>query len=116
MKSVTSIMLALMIVATSVVAGSFKDMDLEPALNGGVSDSGLFPTQDLEDRYGHAIDNPYNDIYLEPALNGGISATGLFPTQDLEDHFNPAVALFMDIFCKQFFSGTALSLDENRST
>jgi hypothetical protein len=93
MKFVTSTMLVLMVAATSAVASPFNDIDLEPALNGGVSASGLFPTQDLEDRYGSAIASPFNDIDLEPALNGGVSASGLFPTQDLEDRYDPAVAV-----------------------
>lgn len=93
MKFVTSTILVLMVAATSAVASPFNDIDLEPALNGGVSASGLFPTQELEDRYGPAIANPFNDIDLEPAVNGDVSASGLFPTQDLEDRYDPAVAL-----------------------
>ena len=87
MKSVTPIILALMVVATSAVADSFNDIDLEPALNGGVSASGLFPTQDMEDRYGlkAAPGLEYDEHNLEPAFNGNVSASGLFPTQDAED-------------------------------
>ena len=87
MKSVTSIILVLMVAAPSAVAGSFNDIDLEPALNGGVSASGLFPTQDLEDRYGvrAAPGLEYDERNLEPAFNGDVSASGLFPTQEAED-------------------------------
>ena len=87
MKTVTSIVLALMVVTTSAVAESFNDIDLEPAFNGDVSASGLFPTQDLEDRYGSkaAPGLEYDEHNLEPAFNGNVSASGLFPTQEAED-------------------------------
>ncbi|MCW8964005.1 MAG: hypothetical protein OQL16_09425 [Gammaproteobacteria bacterium] len=88
MKSVTPIMFALMVATSSgAVAGPFNDSDVEPAFNGGVSASGLFPTQDLEDRYGTkaALDVEYHERDMEPAFNGGVSASGLFPTQEAED-------------------------------
>jgi len=98
MKSVTSIILALMVTASStVVADSLNDMDLEPAFSGGVSSSGLYPTQDLEDRYGskaaHAMEYDVRDI--EPAFNGNVSASGLFPTQEAEDSASEETKLLM---------------------
>jgi len=87
MKSVTPIMLALLVTASSAAADSFNNRDLEPAFNGDVSASGLFPTQDLEERYGTkaALGMEINERNTEPAFNGGVSASGLFPTQEAED-------------------------------
>jgi|GEM_PF-4645339 len=87
MKSVTSIFLVLSLAATSAVAGPINDVDLEPALSGGVSSSGLFPSQAMEERYGleAAPGLEYKERDLEPAFNGGVSASGLFPTQEAED-------------------------------
>jgi hypothetical protein len=49
-------------------------------MNGGVSASGRYPTQALENRYG-----VYGDMDLEHSMNGSVSATGLYPSQEIED-------------------------------
>jgi len=61
-------------------AKELTSIDLEPTTNGGVSASGLFPNQELEDRYG-----TFAEQDLEPTLNGAVSASGLYPTQEMED-------------------------------
>ncbi len=70
---------------TMVQGVNAGNLDFEPCVNGGVSASGSYPTQALEDEYG-----PYG---LEPSINGQVSATGLYPTQALEDQYLRKAAL-----------------------
>jgi transposase-like protein len=51
--------------------------DLEPCINGAVSETGTFPSQAEEDA--HALN------MLEPAINGEVSASGRFSSQEEED-------------------------------
>lgn len=98
MKSVTLITLAFMATASGMaVADSLNDRDLEPAFNGGVSSTGLYPTQAMEDRYGleAAQGMDYDARDIEPAYNGGVSASGLFPTQEAEDRASEETRLLM---------------------
>ncbi len=69
----------------SVQANDFDPLELEPCINGGVSVSGLYPSQALENRYG-----TFDDLDLEPTLNGDVSASGLFPDQEIEEAANRA--------------------------
>ncbi len=62
---------------TGAQATEIDLLDFEPCVNGGVSASGNYTSQEIEDQYG-----PYG---LEASINGGVSASGLFPTQALED-------------------------------
>jgi hypothetical protein len=52
---------------------------LEPCLNGEVSASGLYPTQQIEERV------LASGRSLDASLNGQVSANGLYPTQAMED-------------------------------
>jgi hypothetical protein len=61
---------------------------LEPSINGGVSASGLFPSQELEDAYLAELAAEE----LEPCINGDVSETGLFVSQVEEDAFTDTVA------------------------
>jgi hypothetical protein len=70
--------LALSLVAGAAVA---RDLALEPAINGGVSANGLYPTQALQDR-GESRDA---ELALEPCINGAVSASGNYVSQAAED-------------------------------
>ncbi len=61
---------------------------LEPSINGGVSASGLFASQDEEDAY--LAELAAED--LEPCINGGVSESGLFASQAEEDSLGALIA------------------------
>jgi hypothetical protein len=96
------------IAALSLLAGSANSVeyaadeaqiDLEPAINGSVSASGLFPTQALEDEFtaylrwtkeeglSRLVAFETDATPVEPAADGAVSASGRFPTQSMEDQF-----------------------------
>lgn len=79
-KLLASAILGSLITSAAVQADAIDPTDLEPAMNGGVSSSGQYPTQALEDRFG-----VYDATDLEPAMNGSVSASGLYPSQEIED-------------------------------
>lgn len=58
---------------------------LEPSINGGVSASGLFASQEAEDRYLAAQRRYGLALELEPCMNGDVSASGLYASQAGED-------------------------------
>ena len=60
------------------------DLSLEPCINGGVSESGLFPSQEAEDRFISARQED-SELELEPCINGDVSSSGLYSNQDDED-------------------------------
>ena len=62
---------------------------LEPSINGGVSASGLFPSQEQEDAYLAELAGEE----LEPCMNGDVSESGLFATQAEEDALIGRVAV-----------------------
>jgi hypothetical protein len=77
-----------LLVASTLTAADHFDRDpyaLEPSINGGVSATGLFASQDAEDRYLAAQRRYRKALELEPCMNGGVSATGLFASQAEED-------------------------------
>jgi len=61
---------------------------LEPSINGGVSASGLFASQEEEDAYLADL----QAMELEPCINGDVSAGGLFASQAEEDSFIGSIA------------------------
>ena len=64
------------------------DLDLEPCINGDVSESGLFASQEEEDRFVRdrlAVSDLELDLELEPCINGDVSSTGLYSSQEAED-------------------------------
>ena len=69
--------------ATNALAVDY-DLDLEPCVNGDVSESGLFASQEEEDRF--VSDRlVVSDLDLEPCINGEVSSSGLYSSQDAED-------------------------------
>ena len=81
MKKTLLIMFISLSLATGISqAKGLVSIDLEPTTNGAVSASGLFPSQELENRYG-----TFDALDVEPSLNGAVSASGLYPTQEMED-------------------------------
>ena len=85
-------------------AGSAAALDLEPAINGAVSASGLFPSQEMEQafqayltwtkRQGLSRLAAFEEggRGLEPAVNARVSAKGGFPEQEMEDAFQAYLA------------------------
>lgn len=65
------------------------NLNLEPCINGGVSSSGLYETQALEEASSISLASvltSYDEnIDLEPCIDGGVSASGLYETQALEE-------------------------------
>ncbi len=68
----------------SVNALAQSDLDLEPCINGAVSSTGLFASQEEEDRFVRQRIQA-NSLDLEPCINGEVSESGLFSTQEEED-------------------------------
>ena len=60
------------------------DLDLEPCINGDVSESGLFASQEEEDRFVRSR-FALSDLDLEPCINGDVSSSGLYSSQEAED-------------------------------
>ena len=67
-------------------AGQVTDLDLEPCINGGVSASGTYPTQEMEELT-HAFQDgsEFGSLAYEPCVNGEVSSSGRYPTQMMED-------------------------------
>ena len=68
------------------------DLALEPAVNGSVSASGLYPTQAQED----AALRRESRYALEPCINGAVSASGTYVTQAAEDAARGEAEAFAD--------------------
>ena len=82
-KITYSILIGLL--STSAHALAHKAGELEPCIDGGVSASGLYVTQEAEDRYELRQVSATMEEDLEPCINGGVSASGLFVNQEAED-------------------------------
>jgi len=80
--TIQATLFSICVASTSAIAENY-DLDLEPCINGEVSASGLFPSQEAEDRFYEAQLDV--DLDLEPCINGEVSASGLFPNQEAED-------------------------------
>ena len=80
--TIQAIMFSICIASTSTMAEDFN-LDLEPCINGEVSASGLFQTQEAEDRFIRA-----KQLALEPCINGEVSESGLFSNQEAEDLYH----------------------------
>jgi hypothetical protein len=63
--------------------------DLEPCINGGVSETGLYASQAQEDQVTQRdlVDNSHvsKELELDPCISGGVSATGKYTSQAAED-------------------------------
>ena len=89
-KIISGIVLTQVLLCGTAFAGH-EEVDpyaLEPSINGGVSASGLFPSQEQEDAYLAELAAEE----LEPCIDGDVSETGLFASQAEEDAFTDAVA------------------------
>ena len=78
--------------ARSTETSGAADLDLEPALNGAVSASGLFPTLAMEKEFAAYLGwvkkqglSPLTTF--EPIIVGEDLATAQFPSQRMEDQF-----------------------------
>jgi hypothetical protein len=65
------------------------ELSLEPCINGGVSATGLYASQPLEDAAHVAITQTWE---LEPCIDGGVSASGLYASQTEEDLAKDVIA------------------------
>jgi hypothetical protein len=84
----TGLLAPTLILFSSMAAADHFDRDpyaLEPSINGGVSATGMFASQEAEDRYLAAQRRYREAMKLEPCMNGAVSATGLFASQAKED-------------------------------
>lgn len=87
MKKSISTMLLIQVLLCSAAFAGHPEVDpyaLEPSINGGVSASGLFASQEEEDAY-------LAELALEPCIDGGVSKTGLFTSQAEEDAFTDGI-------------------------
>ena len=75
--------LSVCIMAMSAKA-EHNELDLEPCINGGVSETGLFVRQADEDRY-IAAQIQAEVLKLEPCIEVEVSAPGVYPNQEAED-------------------------------
>ena len=84
-KTISGIVLIQVLVCGAAFAGHemIDPYALEPSINGGVSATGLYASQEEEDAYlaGLAAEE------LEPCINGDVSESGLFASQAEEDSF-----------------------------
>ena len=89
-KSIPFVFLAqaLLCAAASAAHESIDPYALEPSINGGVSASGLFASQEEEDAYLEALAWEQ----LEPCINGDVSESGLFASQAEEEAFTGKIA------------------------
>ena len=62
----------------------------EPCINGAVSMTGLYASQELEDAAQQA--SIAKTWVLEPCMNGGVSASGLYASQSEEDASRDIIA------------------------
>ena len=89
-KIISGFVLTQVLVCGAAIAGH-EEVDpyaLEPSINGGVSASGLFASQDEEDAY--LADLASEE--LEPCINGEVSESGLYASQAEEDAFTGSIA------------------------
>ena len=89
-KIIPTMVLTQMLLCGTAIAGH-EEVDpyaLEPSINGGVSASGLFATQEEEDAYLAELAAEE----LEPCINGGVSESGLFASQTQEDALVVSIA------------------------
>lgn len=87
MKRMISVLSAGALLAMSSFAGATTDpTDMDPAMNGGVSSSGMYPNQAMEDAAVNTAAAWVDDQHaLEPAINGGVSENGLYPSQAVQN-------------------------------
>lgn len=83
------------LLASSIYAGESNDpgASLEPSINGSVSATGLFPTQEMEEEFAAYLRWTKDEGLSRLAAfeymidDKGNSASGRFPTQGMEEQF-----------------------------
>ena len=80
-----NMLIGILFVSSQAMAHSVTD--LEACINGQVSATGLFATQEAEDIHRQQQVSTVAQMELEPCINGEVSATGLFVTQEAEDSY-----------------------------
>ena len=65
------------------------ELSLEPCINGGMSATGLYASQALQNAAHAAVTQTWE---LEPCINGGVSASGLNASQTEEDLVKDVIA------------------------
>ena len=89
-RKTLSILLALLALfgVTQGIAAADPE-DLEPCINGAVSETGLYVSQAQEDKATRKelLNNTQvqHELDLAPCINGGVSATGMYINQAAED-------------------------------
>ena len=88
-KTVLGSIAILAVTALTQGVQAATEYDLEPCINGGVSETGLYASQ-AEENQAKQLGIMKNsriagELDFEPCINGGISATGLYVSQKAED-------------------------------
>ena len=91
MKKIISVFVLTQVLLCGAAFAGHEEVDpyaLEPSINGGVSASGLFASQEEEDAY--LADLGAEE--LEPCINGDVSESGLYASQAEEDAIVVSIA------------------------
>ena len=92
MKSI-AVLSALIVWLPLAQAEQAKDLDLEPCINGGVSASGTYVSDEAEALARTVVDTTeFAPLALEPCINAEASATGRYPNQMVEDILEKSTA------------------------
>lgn len=81
-RTIQATLLSIFVITSG--AALAENYELEPCVNGEVSASGLFPTQEAEDQFITSRLQASN-WDLEPCINGDVSPSDMFPSQVAED-------------------------------
>jgi hypothetical protein len=115
--------LALLLVSTNPQAAALDETSarqLEPALNGAVSATGLFPTQAMEDAFNDYLAWTREQglsrlAAFEPVVRdfpaGQGSLSGRFPTQEMEEQFKEYLAWTGDSQYSLFYAFRAVEFN-----
>lgn len=115
--------LALLLISTSSQAAALDESSarqLEPALNGEVSATGLFPTQAMEDAFNDYLvwtreQGLSRLAAFEPVVRdfpaGQGSLSGRFPTQEMEEQFKAYLAWTGDSQHSLFYAFRAVEFN-----
>ena len=103
-------------VARSADTAGATSLDLEPAINGAVSATGLFPSQVMEEEfmsYMHWVKaqgmSPL--VAFESRIDGDASVTDVLPSQDMADQFTAYLRWVDEEGLSPFYAFMASDLD-----
>jgi len=82
--TIQATLFSLCIISMNAVAED-SELNLEPCINGDVSASGQFSSQEAEDQFMKEQQVEAKQHDLEPCISGGVSASGRYPSQEAED-------------------------------